>query len=81
MLRFPIDQMFHSTDVFVEELKAMENIGSDHLPLYCQFFIDKQNDDQEDLVEHLKKDDIAEVNEMIAEGKAEESDRETVVTE
>ena len=81
LLRFPIDQMFHSTDVFVEELKAMENIGSDHLPLYCKFFIDKQNDDQEDLVEHLEKDDIAEVNEMIADGKAEESDRETVVTE
>ncbi len=81
LLRFPIDQMFHTTDIFVEELKAMENIGSDHLPLYCKFFIDKINDDQEDLVEHLQKDDIAEVNELIAEGKEEESDRETVVTE
>lgn len=81
LLRFPIDQMFHSTDVFVEELKALENIGSDHLPLYCKFFIDKQNDDQEDLVEHLEKEDITEVNEMIQEGKTEESDRESVVTE
>ena len=81
LLRFPIDQMFHTTDVFVEDLKALENIGSDHLPLYCKFFIDKKNDDQEDLVEHLEKEDIAEVNEMIKEGKAEESDRETVVTE
>src|SRR5690554_2253705 len=58
LLRFPIDQMFHTTDVFVEELKALENIGSDHLPLYCKFFIDKQNDDQEDLVEHLEKEDM-----------------------
>lgn len=81
LLRFPIDQMFHTTDIFVEELKAMETIGSDHLPLYCKFFIDKRNDDQEDLVEHLEKDDREEVSEMIAEGKAEESDREAVVTE
>lgn len=81
LLRFPIDQMFHTTDVFVEELKAMENIGSDHLPLYCKFFIDKINDDQEDLVEDLEKGDAAEVNEMIAEGKQEEGDRERVVTE
>ena len=81
LLRFPIDQMFHSTNIFVEELKAKENIGSDHLPLYCKFFIDKRNDDQEDLVENLEKGDMQEVNEMIADGKAEESDRETIVTE
>lgn len=59
----------------------MPTVGSDHLPLYCKFFIDKINDDQEDLVEHLEKDDHEEVSEMIEEGKAEESDRETVVTE
>lgn len=81
LLRFPIDQMFHTTDIFVEELKAMPNVGSDHLPLYCKFFIDKINDDQQDLVEHLEKDDREEVSEMIEEGKAEESDREAVVTE
>lgn len=81
LLRFPIDQMFHTTDIFVEELKAMETIGSDHLPLYCKFFIDKINDDQEDLKEHLEKDDRKEVSEMIEEGKAEESDREAVVNE
>ena len=81
LLRFPIDQMFHTTDIFVEELKAMPTVGSDHLPLYCKFFIDKINDDQEDLVEDLEKDDREEVSEMIEEGKAEESDREAVVTE
>lgn len=81
VLRFPIDQMFHTTTIFVEELKALENIGSDHLPLYCKFFIDKINNDQENLVEHLEKEDVAEVNEMIAEGKAEESERKAVVTE
>lgn len=80
-LRFPIDQMFHSLDVFVERLEAQENFGSDHLPLFCQFFIDKNNEEQEDLIEHLEKDEIKEVNEMIKEGKQEDGERETVVTE
>lgn len=80
-LRFPIDQMFHSSDIFVEEIKAEENIGSDHLPLYVRFFIDKKIDDQEDEIETLEKREMAEVNEMIEDGKAEESDREEIVTE
>lgn len=81
LLRFPLDQLFHTTDIFVEKLIAKENFGSDHLPLFCQFFIDKTNDDQEDLVEHLEKDDMNEVNELIKEGKQQQSDRETILTE
>lgn len=80
-LRFPIDQMFHSTDIFVEKIKALENFGSDHLPLYVKFFIDKKNGEQEDEVEDLEKGDMKEVNKLIQEGKKEESDREEVITE
>ncbi len=80
-LRFPIDQMFHSSDVFVEKLEAQDNFGSDHLPLFCAFYIDKKNDIQEDLIEQLEKDEMKEVNEMIKEGKQEDGERETVVTE
>lgn len=79
-LRFPIDQMFHSSDIFVVKLEAQENFGSDHLPLFCEFYIDKRNDVQEDLIEHLHKDEMQEVNEMIQEGKAEDGERESVVT-
>ncbi|UUV21878.1 endonuclease/exonuclease/phosphatase family protein [Paenimyroides aestuarii] len=81
LLRFPIDQMFHTTDIFVEKLKALQPIGSDHLPLYCSFFIDKINNDQEDLVEPIEKEDYEDINEMIEEGKNEESNRESVATE
>lgn len=81
LLRFPIDQMFHTTDIFVEEIVAEKNIGSDHLPLYCRFFIDKVNESQETQKESLAIDEVQEVNEMIEEGKEEESDREAVVTE
>lgn len=80
-LRFPIDQMFHSTDIFVEKIAAKENFGSDHLPLYCKFYIDKLNNDQDEQIEHLEKGEMQEVNEMIKEGKKEDGERETIVTE
>lgn len=81
LLRFPIDQMYHDTSIFVEEIKALPNIGSDHLPLYCKFYIDPKNDAQEDEIETIEAGDLKEVDELIQAGKEEESDRETVVTE
>lgn len=80
-LRFPIDQMFHSKDIFVEKIKAERNFGSDHLPLYVEFFIDKKNDSQEEEIETLEKGDMKEVNKLIEEGKKEDGDREEIVTE
>lgn len=80
-LRFPLDQMFHTTDIYVEKIAAKENFGSDHLPLYCKFYIDKLTDDQEEHVEHLENGEMQEVNEMIVEGKKEDGERDAVVTE
>lgn len=74
ILRFPIDQMYHSPNVFVQELKVLDDFGSDHLPLFCQFYIDEQNEVQHELIEHLEGDDMQEVNQMIAEGKAAQSE-------
>lgn len=82
LLRFPIDLMFHSTDVFISELKTLENFGSDHLAVYCKFFIDAEMDHhQEEQVETATQEEMQEANEMIIEGKKEESNREEVVTE
>lgn len=80
-LRFPIDQLYHSTDIFVKEIRALENFGSDHLPLYCKFYIDKVNDVQEEQVEELEAGDMEEVEEMIQDGIKEDGDRDAVVTE
>lgn len=80
-LRFPIDLMFHSTDVFVTQLKTLENFGSDHLPVYCEFFIDAELEHQEDQVETATKEEENEAEEMIQDGIEEQSDRERVVTE
>lgn len=79
LLRFPIDLFFHSTDIFIQDFKTLRNIGSDHLPLYCSFFINKKEKVQEDDVESLKKQENAEVFTLIKEGVAEVSDRPTEV--
>ncbi|GAB0156319.1 endonuclease/exonuclease/phosphatase family protein [Chryseobacterium sp. Alg-005] len=81
LLRFPIDLMFHSEDIFINQLKTLENFGSDHLPVYCEFFIDHHNDAQEERVETATSEEKAEAEEMIREGKEEDGDRDAVVTE
>jgi len=81
LLRFPIDLMFHSEDIFIKELKTLENFGSDHLPVYCEFFIDHHNDDQEERIEEADSEEKAEAEEMIEEGKEENGNRDTVATE
>lgn len=80
LLRFPIDLFFHSTDVFIEEFKVLRAIGSDHLPLYCRFFIDQKSTVQEGEVEVLEKGELSQVHEMIKEGKEEKSDRPEVAS-
>ncbi|MBL3549501.1 endonuclease/exonuclease/phosphatase family protein [Chryseobacterium sp. KMC2] len=81
LLRFPIDLMFHSEDIFIKDLKTLENFGSDHLPVYCEFFIDHHNDEQEELIETATSDEQTEAKKMIQEGIKENGDRDTVVTE
>jgi endonuclease/exonuclease/phosphatase (EEP) superfamily protein YafD len=76
--RFPIDLFFHSSDVFVDEFKTLRKIGSDHLPMYCTFFINKESTVQEEEIEDRDNDEISETNEMIREGKEENSDRPKV---
>lgn len=80
-LRFPIDQIFHTPDVFIQELKTLPYFGSDHLALYSEFYINRGDDSQEDLVEELEEGEMSEVNELIIEGIAEEGNREEIATE
>jgi endonuclease/exonuclease/phosphatase (EEP) superfamily protein YafD len=79
--RFPIDQLFHSPDVFAQELRVLRYFGSDHLPLYFRFYIDRDDEAQEELVEELEVEEHAEVEELIEEGIAEEGQRDEVATE
>lgn len=81
LFRFPIDLMFHSEDIFIDELKTLENFGSDHLPVYCEFFIDHRNDEQEEHIETATTEEKEEAEEMIEEGKEENGERDAVVKE
>ena len=82
LLRFPIDLFFHSTTIFIQDFKTLRNIGSDHLPLYCTFFLNKEEEDlQEDGVETLHEDELEEVDELIEKGIEEDGNRPTVAEE
>lgn len=80
-LRFPIDLMFHSEEIFIDCLKTLDNFGSDHLPVYCEFSIDLVNDNQEERIDTADAEEKEEAEEMIEEGKKEDGEREAVVTE
>lgn len=81
LLRFPIDLMFHSDNIFIEDLKTLKPFGSDHLPVYCAFYIDKKNDGQKDQVETATPQEIKEAEEIIEEGIQEEGDRDPIAKE
>jgi len=77
--RIPLDLLFHSPEVFIDELFVYPSIGSDHFPVGCTFHIDHRSDEQDEEVKHLGKEEVREVNELIEKGKREESDnRESV---
>ncbi|TDD78813.1 endonuclease/exonuclease/phosphatase family protein [Flavobacterium caseinilyticum] len=73
-LRFPIDLMFHTPDVFIEELKTLEHFGSDHFPIFTKFFINKKTSKQQHLTESLEQGEHQVVEEIISEGINEKSD-------
>lgn len=72
--RVPLDLLFHSPNVFIDQLFIYPSIGSDHFPMGCTFYIDKRNEQQEEEVTELAAEEKEEVNELIEEGKVEESD-------
>ncbi|WP_417363398.1 endonuclease/exonuclease/phosphatase family protein [Galbibacter sp.] len=78
LLRFPIDLMFHSKEIFIQQLKTLHNFGSDHLPVYCEFYIDRGNNSQKEEVEKAFMEEKEEAEKIIVEGKKEEGDRDVV---
>lgn len=73
LLRYPIDLMFHTADIFVTELKRLEHFGSDHFPLLVEFFINTESTVQESFVEDITREEMKEVIQIIKEGVEEES--------
>ncbi|MCC2598572.1 endonuclease/exonuclease/phosphatase family protein [Sphingobacterium sp. FBM7-1] len=72
--RVPLDLLFHSTTIFIDKLFIYPSVGSDHFPIGCTFHIEPRSKEQEEDVKHLENGEMQEVNELIEEGKVEESD-------
>ncbi len=79
--RFPIDLLFHSPTIFIKQLKTLEAFGSDHLAVFCEFFIHHKEELQEDKVECATTEEKQEAKEMINEGIQEEGNRDTIAKE
>jgi len=63
--RFPLDLLFNSRGIAINEIKTLKDIGSDHLPIYSEFTIESnQAKPKEDLPIDLKE----ESKEVIEEG-------------
>lgn len=71
LLRFPLDLIYHSSDIYIQEISVLRDIGSDHLPLKCVFYLEDSTRKSKGVKQELKK----ESEEKIQEAKAVESDR------
>lgn len=72
--RVPLDLLFHSPEITIEKLQTLEDIGSDHFPIYCEFYLNPADRSQEKDVKTLDPDENKEVEVLIEEGKKEETD-------
>lgn len=65
-MRFPLDLVFNSREIEVNLIKTLKTIGSDHLPLFSQFTINKATSNSK----HIQPELESKVNSIIKEGKA-----------
>lgn len=75
LLRFPIDLVFHSKEIFITDLETKQEVGSDHLPVFCRFFLNLNAPKQDGEEGSLEEGEEAEVDKMIVEGKKENGTR------
>ena len=68
---------YTAQDLFIDRFFIYPSVGSDHFPIGCTFHINTSSDEQEDLAAQLESGEMAEVNDLIEEGKQEESDNRT----
>lgn len=65
--RWPLDHVFHSTDLALVEIERQPYIGSDHFPMFVKFNYEKHvSAGRED---NLKDDDLEEAREVIKKGE------------
>lgn len=70
LLRWPLDHVFHSDDFQVIEIRKLENIGSDHFPIFINLaYIPQEKHHQEE--PKAEKDDHNEAEEKLNKAQSE----------
>lgn len=73
LLRWPLDHVFVSPHFQVVGMERLPYVGSDHFPIFVRLSYEPQRKaEQEENAEPADAEDVAEANEKIAEGYAEE---------
>lgn len=72
LARWPLDHIFHSTNLAVVELHKLRHVGSDHFPVFVRF--NYENGISEGQQKEMKDDDEDEAKEVIQNGKAGKED-------
>lgn len=68
IFRWPLDHVFHSCDFLLLDLKRLENIGSDHFPIYINLVYEPQHKDLNDEPEEPDEEDEEWAEEKIEKG-------------
>ena len=72
LARWPLDHVFHSTDLTVLDLQRLRYVGSDHFPVLIKLSYEPEQD--MDQAEKPKGDDLEEAKETIEMGERQEDD-------
>lgn len=74
LLRAPLDLLYHSPDIVIDQLLRHPSVGSDHFPVGCSFFLNKNNPVEKEDIQDVDQETKEEVDNMIEEGKDEKSE-------
>ena len=69
IFRWPLDHVFHSSDFLLLKLKRLENIGSDHFPIFIKLVYDPQDADLNGESEEPEEEEKEWAEEKIERGK------------
>ncbi|MBS1303988.1 endonuclease/exonuclease/phosphatase family protein [Loktanella sp. SALINAS62] len=78
LMRWPLDHLFHDAQFRLVEMKRLEDINSDHFPMYFKLLLTPR-EEAETRPEEIEEEEMEEVEDMIAREK--KSNREAIGSE
>lgn len=68
VFRWPLDHVFHSSDFLLQKLKRLENIGSDHFPIYIKLVYKPEKEKLNGHTEEVQEEEAEWAEEKIDKG-------------